>query len=78
MGNPGAAAGLGAAMGVANSAARAFSNPRLVNWMARQTKKPISALPASMNQLSQMAETDPDAKELLEQIESQRNDPNRL
>lgn len=70
MGNFGAAALVGGGMAGANVMARAFTNPRLVRWMAQQTQAPAQAVPAAINQLAQIAKDDKDAAELLKQIEA--------
>jgi hypothetical protein len=65
-GNLGAASLIGGGMAGANVMARAFTNPRLVRWMAQQTQAPAQAVPAAINQLAQIAKDDEDAAELLE------------
>jgi hypothetical protein len=77
-GNFGGAAGVGTTMVGSNLGARAFTNPRFVRWLAQQTEKPVSALPASINQLAQIAKDDPEAAELLDQIQAQQQDQSRL
>lgn len=59
---------ISAALASSNVAARAFTSPRVVNWMAKQTQAPTSALPAALAQLARIAETDEDAAALLEEI----------
>ena len=56
------------ALAASNAAGRAFTNPRLVSWLADQTQVPTSALPAALTQLSRIAETDEDAAELLQEL----------
>ncbi len=77
-GNFGGAAGVGTTMVGSNLGARAFTNPRFVRWLAQQTEKPVSALPASINQLAQIAKDDPEAAELLDQIQAQQQGQSRL
>lgn len=43
---------------------RALTNPRVVSWLAQSTKLPTSALPNAINQLSNMGQNDPDARDL--------------
>jgi hypothetical protein len=45
--------------------ARALTNPRVVNWLARSTKLPPGALPNAVNQLARVGEDtgDPDAQD---------------
>lgn len=59
-----------------NVMARALTNPRLVRWMAQQTKAPAQAVPAAINQLAQIAKDDEDAAELLSQIEASQAELN--
>ena len=55
-------------MTASNAAARAFSNPRVVRWMAQTTRAPTAALPSFMAQLSRIGETDEDAAALYEEL----------
>lgn len=55
----------------ANGAARVFTSPRVVSWLARTTELPASALPQQINVLKQMK--DPDAAEVAAELE--RNKP---
>ena len=60
---------MSAVAGVAanNVLGRALTNPRVVNWFAKTTKAPMSALPNAVNQLSQM--NDPDAHALAQYLQ---------
>lgn len=69
---PTAFALISGALASGNLAGRAFTNPRIVNWMAAQTQAPTSALPAAISQLQRIAETDEDAAALLEEISRSR------
>jgi hypothetical protein len=69
---PTAFALISGALASSNLAGRAFTNPRIVNWMATQTQAPTSALPAAITQLQRIAETDEDAAALLEEINRSR------
>lgn len=77
-GNAPGAATVAAGIGMSNLAARAFTNPRIVRWLAKQTMLPVQAVPASINELSQMAKDDKEAKELLDALNSQPNIPTTL
>jgi hypothetical protein len=77
-GNIGGAATVAGTMGASNVAARAFTNPKIVRALARSTEMPVQAVPAVLNQLAQIAKDDPEAAELLEAIEAQRNADSRL
>jgi hypothetical protein len=63
---------ISAGLASSNLAGRAFTNPRIVNWMAAQTQAPTSALPAAIAQLQRIAETDEDAAALLQEINRSR------
>ena len=60
------AAGIGAGVGGANLAARAYTNPTFVKWLARNTDKNIAMLPAAINSLNVLAgrEGDPELEEI--------------
>ncbi len=47
-----------------------MTNPTFVNWMAKNAEKPISALPAAVNQLAQIADNknDPELKDIAKAI----------
>jgi hypothetical protein len=66
MGHPGNLAAVGAGFAANNVLARALTNPRTAQWLARSTKAPIGILPNAINQLSQMGQKtqDPDATDL--------------
>lgn len=66
--DPTAFALISGALASSNVAGRAFTSPRVVEWMAKQTSAPVAALPAAMAQLARIAETDEDAAALLEEI----------
>lgn len=57
-GNVAGAAGVGGTMALSNIFARAFTSPKVVRWLAQQTTAPASAVPASINQLAQIAKED--------------------
>lgn len=69
-GNPLGAAAIGGGVTAANFSARAMTNPTFVRWMAKNAEKPISALPAAVNQLSQIADNknDPELKDIAKSI----------
>lgn len=54
-GNLPAAAKLAAGGGLANVIARAMTSPQTVNWLARNTEKPVGALPAQISVLKRIA-----------------------
>ena len=55
----------------ANAAARLMTNPKLVSWLARATEMPASALPQQVVLLKQAMRDDPDAQEVLAELERQ-------
>ncbi|HEX4852755.1 hypothetical protein [Arenimonas sp.] len=67
----GTAAAIGSGVGTANLAARLMTNPRLVGWLARQTKVPSAALPAQIAKLKVEAQVmgDPEMLEAAYEIE---------
>lgn len=68
---PTVAAGVAGAMGTANLGARAFTSPKVVKWLAQQTKLPAGSLPAQLAILAQIAKTDDAAAELHAQLTQQ-------
>jgi hypothetical protein len=66
--DPTAFAAVSAALASTNVAGRAFTNPRIVRWMAKTTKAPTAALPSLMAQLGRIAETDEEAAELYQEL----------
>lgn len=69
-----AAAGLGVAGTGANAFARALTNPRFVNWLAKGTELPPSAITQQMVALRPIAASDPDVAEWLEKSNEQPSD----
>lgn len=54
-------AGLGVAgLGAANLSARFMTNPKAVAWLAKNYEKPVSSMPAAINELMTKAERDDD------------------
>lgn len=76
-GNPMAAAGaVGATAGVLTAnpiLSRVLTNPKTAAWLAQATKAPKGAIPILMNQLNQMGNKDPDAKDLAGLIAQEGN-----
>ena len=76
-GNPLAAAGSGLVgagiLGASPILSRVLTNPRIVSWLAQSTRVPASALPIMLNQLNQMGNRDPDAKDLAQLISQEGN-----
>lgn len=57
--------------GVASNAmARAMTNPKFVDWLAKATELPVSALPQQVVALKSVAEDDPDVAEVLAELEA--------
>lgn len=54
-GHPGVAGAIGATAGAANMASRLMTNPEFVKWLATTTVQPTGAIPAALNNLSQVA-----------------------
>lgn len=52
--------GVALTSGTANLSAKLMTNPRFVNWLAKQTRTPIEALPIVINQFVQSAKTSED------------------
>ena len=65
-GHPATLAATAGGVGANNLLARALTNPKTVQWLAKSTKAPTSALPNAVNQLSQM--DDPDAQDLAQHL----------
>lgn len=61
-GHPGTLAATGGGFVANNILARSLTNPKVVGWLAKSTKAPISSLPNAVNQLSKV--NDPDAQAL--------------
>lgn len=55
--------------GAANVTARAMTNPKFVDWLAKATEMPVSALPQQIVALKAVAEDDPDVAEVVESLE---------
>jgi len=70
-GNWHVAAGVASGMTANNLLSRALTNPNVINWFARATKAPVSALPNAVNQLAAMGRNDPDARDMAEYFKSQ-------
>jgi hypothetical protein len=74
-GHVGTAAGIASGVVSANLAARLFTNPQVVHWLAKGYRAPVSAIPALLAQLEKI--DDPDAQELAalvkERYEQQNN-----
>lgn len=59
--------------GLANIGARAMTNPRVVNWLAKTARVPESAIPALLTQAARS--DDPDLRDLAKALQGS-NDPN--
>lgn len=72
-GNLPVAGGIAAGAGLANGAARAMTNPRVVEWLAQATKVPAAALPMQIAKLKAEAQAsgDEEALEIARQLEEQ-------
>jgi hypothetical protein len=57
---------------MANLTARAFTNPRFVEWLARSTKIPVSALPQHILVLKGIAKNDPELQAYADALAKQR------
>ena len=57
----------------ANQAARLFTNPEFVNWLAKNSNKPVSNTSAALANLYQIykANQDPDIKEIHDALRNQ-------
>jgi len=57
----------------ANQAARLFTNPRYVKWLASNIEKPVSSAGAALATLANIGEkeNDPDIKEFVEEVKAQ-------
>ena len=53
----------------ANAMARAMTNPKFVNWLAKATEMPVSALPQQIVLLKAMGKDDPDVAEFAQELE---------
>lgn len=69
-GHPVVAALVGVGVGSANIASRAFTNPKVVSWLAKSTRASQSALPALINQAAQS--DDPDLREIAALVKRRR------
>jgi GH24 family phage-related lysozyme (muramidase) len=76
-GNLALAGGVASGVGAANVAARAMTNPTFVRWLAKNADKPVSAVPAALNQLAQQADSagDEDLKEVVKSIPIPESQP---
>ena len=52
--------GVALTSGIANLSAKLMTNPKFINWLATQTRKPIEMLPIAINQFIQSAKTNED------------------
>jgi hypothetical protein len=55
-GNLGVAGTIAGGATLSNALARAYTNPRFVSWLARQTKAPVGAIPAQAQVLSRLGD----------------------
>lgn len=79
MGHPGATAGIAGAAGTANLSARLMLNPKFVNWLATEARKPIELLPISLNMLSMNnPEIASDLREVLSQSKGEKRTSNDI
>lgn len=67
---------LAAGGGIANLLARSLTNPRIVQWLARNTDRPVGELPAQINVLKRIADNtgDPEVAELAEALSQPAED----
>jgi hypothetical protein len=65
---PAAAMAAGAGL-IANGMARAMTSPRFVNWLAKSTEMPVSALPQQLIVLKTIAAHDPEVSDLVSALE---------
>lgn len=67
-GNVGTAGTIAAGAGAANLGARLMTNPKFVNWLAKQTNRPVGALPGQIGMLANIGKDDPDIQEFAAQL----------
>lgn len=72
-GNISTAAGIAGAAGTGNLMARGMTNPRFVKWLAQNSRRPVSAIPSSLNSLNEFAkrENDEDTMDIVKNLQDQ-------